>query len=228
MNGTLERLVDEPAFGLKHLVRLNSIDDGKKAPCLVLLHGVGANEQGLIDVAREQDPRLVVIVARAPLTFGPAQFGWFQVAFTANGPAINAEQAETSRRLLLDFVDALPNAYGVDPQRIWIAGFSQGGIMSASAALTVPEKFAGFGILSGRILSEIRPHVKTGDAVARLHAFISHGKVDQKLGIHFAREARTYVNGLGIPLQYREYDAGHELNQSMRKDFQAWLSEETK
>jgi phospholipase/carboxylesterase len=98
--------------------------------------------------------------------------------------------------------------------------------MSASAALTAPEKFAGFGILSGRILPEIKPYVQSGDAVAQLHAFISHGKGDEKLGIHFAREARTYIEGLDIPLQYREYDAGHELNQSMRKDFQAWLSEQ--
>ncbi|WP_194727431.1 alpha/beta hydrolase [Noviherbaspirillum malthae] len=178
MNSALGRLIDEPAFGLKHRIRLNSTDDGKKAPCLVLLHGVGANEEGLIDVAREQDPRLVVIAARAPLTFGPAQFGWFQVTFTANGPSINAEQAEASRRLLLEFVDALPNAYGVDSQRIWIAGFSQGGIMSASAALMAPEKFAGFGILSGRVLSEIRPRVYTGEAVTRLHAFIEVAPFD--------------------------------------------------
>jgi phospholipase/carboxylesterase len=114
----------------------------------------------------------------------------------------------------------------VDPRRIWIAGFSQGGIMSASAALTAPEKFAGFGILSGRILPEIRPYVVPGNGVSQLHAFIAHGAQDQKLGIHFARDARTYLEGLGLSAQYREYEAGHELNQPMRDDFKKWLQQE--
>jgi phospholipase/carboxylesterase len=225
MNNELVQLVDAPQFGLKHRVRRNAVGHDN-APCLLLLHGVGANEAGLIDLALEQDSRLVVILARAPLAFGPAQFGWFQVAFTANGPAINGDQAEVARHRLLEFADVLPQAYRVDPRRIWIAGFSQGGIMSANAALTAPEKFAGFGIMSGRILPEIRPYVVPGNAVSQLHAFISHGARDQKLGIHFARDARTYLEGLGLSPHYREYEAGHELNQPMRDDFKKWLQQE--
>ncbi len=186
----------------------------------------GANEAGLINLALEQDPRLTVILARAPLAFGPAQFGWFQVAFTAGGPAINAAQAEAARHRLLEFVDVLPQAYGVDARRVWIAGFSQGGIMSASAALTAPEQFAGFGILSGRILSEIKPYAVPGIAILKLHAFISHGVQDQKLGIHFARDACGYLKSLGLSPQYREYKGGHELNRPMQDDFKNWLRHE--
>jgi phospholipase/carboxylesterase len=223
MNNELEQLFDAPQLRLKHRVRRNTVGDNDNAPCLLLLHGVGANEAGLIDFALEQDPRLIVILVRAPLAFGPAQFGWFQVAFGASGPVINAEQADAARHRLLEFVDVLPQAYSVDPRRIWIAGFSQGGIMSASAALTAPEKFAGFGILSGRILSEIRPWVVSGDALSRMHAFVSHGVKDQKLGIHFARDARSYLESLRVFPLYREYEAAHELNRPMRDDFKQWL-----
>lgn len=88
MNKEITQLVDAPQFLLKHRVRRSTIGNDN-VPCLLLLHGVGANEAGLIDSAMEQDPRLMVILVRAPLAFGPAQFGWFQVAFTASGPAIN-------------------------------------------------------------------------------------------------------------------------------------------
>lgn len=226
MKNELLELVDTPQFRLKHRVRRNTVGDESNVPCLLLLHGVGANEAGLIDIAMEQDPRLMIILARAPLAFNPAQFGWFQVVFTANGPAINPEQAEAARHRLLEFIDELPQAYGVDPRRIWIAGFSQGGIMSASAALTAPEKLAGFAILSGRILPEIKSYVVQGNALLRLHVFVSHGVQDQKLGIHFARQARTYLEGMGIPPSYREYEAGHELTPSMRDDFKRWLQQE--
>ena len=218
--------MDLPGFALAHRVRDSGTKAGGKAPCLVLLHGVGANELGLIEVARRQDPRLVVVLARAPLTFGPTQFGWFQVAFTPQGPAINAEQAESARLRLLTFIGQLPAAYGVDPSRIWIAGFSQGGIMSASVALTAPATVAGFGILSGRILPEIRPLIRGVPDLKRLQAFISHGREDQKLGIHFARSARELVDSLGISPHYREYAAGHEFNAEMQRDFASWMAQQ--
>src|SRR5207253_2910977 len=107
-------IADMAGFGLVHRVHSSEVVGGG-APCLILLHGVGANEVGLIEFARHQDPRLVVVLARAPLAFGPTQFGWFQVAFTPQGPAINAEQAESSRQRLLTFIGRLPDAYGIDP-----------------------------------------------------------------------------------------------------------------
>jgi phospholipase/carboxylesterase len=225
MKHSLDSIMADAGLGLIHRVRGAEAEMTDQAPCLVLLHGVGANEAGLIEFAKRQDPRLVVILARGPLTFGPMQFGWFQVSFTAAGPAINAAQAEQSRRSLTEFIRRLPAAYRVDPNRIWIAGFSQGGIMSASVSLTAPAELAGFGILSGRILPEIAPLVHDTAALKQLSAFVSHGKHDQKLGIHFAHSARELLEGLGVPVHYREYDAGHELNETMQRDFCDWMAQ---
>jgi phospholipase/carboxylesterase len=222
MNNSTD-LVDDASLVLTHRVRPAQAASGK-APCLVLLHGVGANEAGLIEFARKQDPRLVVILARGPITFGPQQFGWFQVRFGPDGPVINATQAEQSRRSLLTFIGQLPDAYGVDPARIWIAGFSQGGIMSASVGLTSPEAVAGFGLLSGRILPEILPLVQAGPALTQLQAFISHGVQDEKLGIHFARKARALLQQFGVPAHYVECEANHELNDTMQRDFCDWIA----
>lgn len=222
MTDKLDEVIVEPVSGLSHRVRPAGGAESK-APCLVLLHGVGANEAGFIDMARRMDPRLAVILVRGPLTLGPMQFGWFQVSFTPSGPAINPGQAEQSRAKLVEFIGQLPAVYGVDPERIWIAGFSQGGIMSASVGLGTPSAVAGFGILSGRILPEVLPLVERVPALARLQAFVSHGTVDQTLGIHFARSAREVLSGLGVPLEYHEYEAGHALNREMVGDFSHWL-----
>jgi phospholipase/carboxylesterase len=222
MNDRLQDVVTEPVSGLVHRVR-PAQDGVTKAPCLLLLHGVGANEAGFIELARQMDPRLVVILLRGPLVLAPGRFAWFQVSFTPSGPAINPAQAEASRLKLLDFIGQLPAAYDVDPQRIWIAGFSQGGIMSASVGLTVPTSVAGIGVLSGRILPEILPQVEHGPALAGLQAFVSHGVHDQTLGIHFAHHAREVLSGLGVPLEYHEYAADHGLDRDMVADFQRWL-----
>ncbi len=167
-----------------------------------------------------------MILARGPLAFGPTQFGWFQVDFSSGAPMINAQQAEQSRALLVQFIEGLPAAYGVDPQRIWIAGFSQGGILSASVALTRPDRVAGFGILSGRILPEIAPITAANEQTRKLAGFISHGIQDGKLTVEFARSAKRLLTEKEVQLTYREYDAVHELNADMQGDFDAWLKQQ--
>jgi phospholipase/carboxylesterase len=218
----LSELRTEPVTGLAYRLRAAQAGQGA-APCLVLLHGVGSNESGFVELARQCDPRLNVVLVRGPLTLGPNQFAFFQVNFTANGPAINPAQAERARTTLIDFIGQLPQLHGIDPARIWIAGFSQGGIMSAGVALTAPAKVAGFGILSGRILPEVLPLVKADPLLASLPAFVSHGVQDNVLGIHFAHHAKQVLDGLKVPLTYREYQGGHSLNGAMAADFMNWL-----
>jgi phospholipase/carboxylesterase len=223
MADTLHETLVEPVSGLTYRVRAATAAAGG-APCLVMLHGVGANESGFIELARRFDPKQVVILARGPLVLGPQQFAWFQVNFTANGPAINPVQAEQARVKLIAFIGQLAALHGVDPARIVIAGFSQGGIMSASVALTRPGKLAGFGIWSGRVLPEILPMVVVDPRLAQLPAFVSHGVQDQVLGIHFARNTKQVLDGFGVPLRYHEYEGGHILSGAMLGDFTAWLN----
>ena len=154
MTDSLNETHTDPATGLVYRVRPGLAGQGQ-APCLVLLHGVASNEAGFIDLARALDPRLTIVLVRGPITLSQSQFAWFQVNFTASGPAIDPVQAERARTTLIDFIGQLRTLAGADPARIVVAGFSQGGIMSASVALTAPARVAGFGILSGRILPEV-------------------------------------------------------------------------
>lgn len=222
MTDQLNQILVDTASGLSYRLRPGRAGQGP-APCLVLLHGVGANEAGFIDLARQMAPELTVVLVRGPLEFGAMSYGWFQVQFTQNGPVINPAQADASRQKLQRLVEQLPPLHGVDPARIWIAGFSQGGIMSASVGLTAPDKVAGFGILSGRILPEVLPLVQRNAALREAQAFVSHGVQDDKLGIHFARQSRQVLEELGVPLAYHEYQASHTLNGAMLNDFNRWL-----
>ena len=222
MTYSLDNTLIEAGSGLTYRVRPAGSGQGN-SPCLILLHGVGANEAGFIELARVMDPRLAVVLVRGPLVMGPMQFGFFQVRFTPDGPVPNVAQAELARQKLLGFIGQLPQMHGIDAERIVIAGFSQGGIMSASAGLTAPGTVAGFGILSGRILPEVLPLVQPGAALHKLSAFVSHGVQDSKLGIHFAHNTKQVLEGYGVPLEYHEYEADHRLEQAMVDDFKLWL-----
>ncbi|PUA19552.1 alpha/beta hydrolase [Glaciimonas sp. PCH181] len=226
MNDTLQNLIQNDVLTLKHRVRLPENGSMDESPCIILLHGIGMNEAELANLASLQDPRCTVILARGPVTFGPDRYGWFHVKFDETGRVINTLQAEQSRQLLLSFIEALPDAYGIDRQKIWIGGFSQGGIMSASVALTVPEAVKGFAILCGRILPEIAPLIAVPEKLNNLHAFVAHGVKDGKLSIDFAHRTRELLTQKTVLLTYQEYDAQHEITSTMERDFIQWVSDQ--
>ena len=198
---------------------------GPPEALLVLLHGVGGNETQLEGLALRQDRRILTVRPRAPLVLGPVHFGWFEVAFGPQVPAINALQAETSRQQLARLVAGLQTEHGIGPARTVVAGFSQGGIMSAGLGLTRPELLAGFGLLSGRILPEIAPQLADRAALTGLSAFVSHGLQDTKLPPTWADRADAWLEELGVRFRSERYPAGHELTSGMARDFTTWLNE---
>lgn len=217
---TMGKLMRDAATGLAWRVA----EPAPTAPTslLILLHGVGGNEAQLADLARTAGPDVLVLLPQGRLAFGPGQFGWFRVAFTPTGPQITPEEAEASRIALTQWIGTLQRQHGVAPSRTVVAGFSQGGIMSASVALTAPESVAGFGVLAGRILPELEAAVAPVERLRALRGFIGHGIHDSKLPVTWAERADAWLTQLGVPHTTRLYPVDHTLSADMRADFEAW------
>ncbi|MCF7751227.1 dienelactone hydrolase family protein [Bacillus subtilis subsp. subtilis] len=191
---------------------------------VVLLHGVGSNERSLLALAHGLDRRLQVVLPRAPLAFGADAFGWFNVQFGAHGPVIDPAQADASRHRLTDYVRGLQAQHGVDAAQTLVAGFSQGGILSASVALTAPALVRNFAILSGRILPEIDPHIPADIALYNVRGLILHGRHDSTLPYALATAAAARLQALGVAHALHEYPADHALTAAMQADFNAWTT----
>ena len=202
---------------------------GTRPPLLLLLHGVGANERQMTAIAPAFDPRLVVVSARSPLslgrgTSGQEAFGWFHVTFTADGPAIDREEAAVGWAHVAHFADEAVDAYGADPARVFVAGFSQGGIMALAALLTAPERFAGAAVMSGRLLPEVLPHAADDDALRGTHVLLVHGIEDEKLGIQLARWAREQLAEFPLAVDYHELSMGHGITPESLAVVTTWIS----
>lgn len=217
----LGSLRQDDAFELAFRLRL-PVSSRPKA-CVVLLHGVGSSEASLADLAAAIPSDTLVVLPRGPVHFAPGQFGWFHVAFTPGGPSIDAAEAESSRLALIRFVEQLQSAYDLAPQDTLIAGFSQGGILSASLALSAPERVAGFALLSGRILPELEAHLASKQRLAHLRAFIGHGEYDSKLPKAWAQRADQWLVELGVAHETHFYPIDHGISADMQADFLEWL-----
>ena len=219
---SLGELQTEPQSGLGYRLRLPAPNQPTRL--LVLLHGVGSNETHLPDLAEGVPADTLVVLVRGPLQLGPAQFAFFQVNFTANGPQINPAQAERSRQLLVTLLQQLQAAHGVAPAHSVLAGFSQGGIMSASVALSTPECVQAFGLLSGRILPELEPLIAAPARLAGLQALVAHGEQDATLPVHWAHASDALLTRLGVPHQLRLYPMAHGISAQSQADFVEWLA----
>lgn len=197
-------------------------------PLLLLLHGVGGNEDNLFSFADQLPGEFLVVSVRGPLTFGPQSFAWFQVNFNSGKPVINEQQAEDARVAILKFIQDLKTVEHFNAKKVFMIGFSQGGIMSYSVALTQPDKISGIAVMSGRLLPEVKPLVAGKQELANLKIFISHGKNDEVLTYQFATDADTYLKSLGLHPDFHSYEERHTINDQMLSDITQWLSDAIK
>lgn len=218
----LSPLQQDAESGLNYRVRL-PLPPQPKA-CLVLLHGYGSHEQDLATLAADLPQDVLVVLAQGPVPCGPNQYAWFALTFTPQGTQINALQAESSRQQLLALLRTLQTQHQLEARHIAIAGFSQGGILSASVALSSPEHVGGFGLLSGRILPELKPLLAAPDRLKTLQTFVSHGQWDSRLPVQHAEASEALLHELGVPYAGHRYPAEHEITAGMQADFTQWLA----
>ena len=213
-----------PQLSLAHLARPAKTPVEGQAPLLIQLHGVGSNERDLFEFAELLDPRFVVVSARAPLIAGPDSFAWFDVRFLPQGNVINVEQLRASRDALVQFIGEATAAYQADPQRVYLLGFSQGGMIGLTLALTHPALVAGVAAMSARLPPQVVPWFAPKEEIAGMPLLMTHGTEDQVIPIRDARETRTLLADLPVDLEYHEYEMGHQVTPTSLDVVFAWLT----
>ncbi|RFM31397.1 esterase [Chitinophaga silvisoli] len=205
---SMEYLIHEP--GIK--------TEKKKA--LILLHGVGSNEQDLFSLVDYLPKEYYIICPQGHFPLGGGRYAWYNVDFSTGKPVYNVQQEKESRELIRQFVGEMKAKYHLD--EVYLGGFSQGGIMSYTVGLSDPKLVKGIIILSSRILEEVKPLMVK--QAPELQVFVSHGKQDGTLGIHYAKEAKSFLEGMQVQLSYHEYNMGHQINQQVLADLNSWLA----
>jgi phospholipase/carboxylesterase len=141
------------------------------------------------------------------------------------GGAPDIEAMLSSQQELQVFLDDCLKSYPIDAKRLVVLGFSQGGVMAYSLALSHPERFAALAVLSSWLPEELLPRLNVTNAVQSLATLLQHGTEDQMIEVDRARESVEMLRQLGVPLTYREYEMGHEIRPRSLAEISAWLEE---
>ena len=216
--------MSEPNGALHHIVRSPAGEVPVEGlPLLVLLHGYGSDEQDLMGLAPHLDPNLLIVSARAPHSLDGGGYAWFPITIGESGIVLHFEQAWTSCVQVHELVEMMKVDYPVDPQRIFLLGFSQGASISVAVALQYPEFCAGVAALSGVCSAEMLP--TGGSTPENLKVLMAHGRLDQLVPIHQGRSSYKLLSSLPLELTYKEYEMGHEISPECLEDLKDWLRE---
>jgi phospholipase/carboxylesterase len=191
-------------------------------PAILALHGRGSNEEDLIGLAPHLPQGLLWISPRAPLLLGPGSYEWYRVRVIGKP---EPDQVLAALDTIDRFIDEILAAYPIDPQKLFLLGFSQGSILSMSYALTHPSRVAGVIAQSGYIPGNVDLDIdETG--VRGKPFILTHGEQDTVLPVEWDRASRDRLQALGVDLEYHEFQMGHNVSMESLDVISRWMEKQ--
>ena len=202
----------------------NVVGTPSAARVLLLIHGYGADENDLVSLAHELDPRLTVVSLRAPRRYHVG-YSWFHIDWKPDGSVVpDVAQARETLADLVRWLRAAPARLGADAKRLYLLGFSQGAMMSLGVLRAAPERLAGVVALSGRWSAQLFDALADDDTFTRVPLFVAHGTHDDVLPIANGRAIRDAFQPVMRDFTYHEYAVAHGISGEEVRDVGAWLT----
>jgi len=215
--------MESKQLSLHHLVRFPASTQSQETdtlyPTILALHGRGSNEHDLIALADHLPESLLWISPRAPLTLGPNSYEWFRVRVIGKP---DPEQVASALETIDHFIDEILSAYPIDPQKLFLLGFSQGSLLSMGYALERPTRVAGVIAQSGYIPQNINLEIDETD-LKNKPFILTHGEQDTMIPVEWGRASRDYLQKLGVDLTYYEFRMGHNVSMDSLEVISQWL-----
>ena len=166
----------------------------------------------------------VTVILQAPyeISLASGDFSWFDSDISDNYTIFNEDHIKESLEKILFCIDKIIEKEKINPARIFIGGFSQGGIMACKLALEHPDVVDGF-IVHNTKLPNVYQIRTDKSEYKTLKGLIMNGKNDQILNpINSKQMANTFLT-LGVNVESKELEMGHEFPKLSRDVINEWI-----
>ncbi len=195
------------------------------------LHGLGADGHDFEPIVPElrlpADHGIRFVFPHAPhrpvtINGGMRMRAWYDIT----GPDLAGREDEAGILGSIATVEALiaaEGARGIPPERVILAGFSQGGAIACHGGLRHPETLAGIVVLSAYLPLADR---LDGAAIRANHdtpIFQAHGRQDPVVPPSLGHYSQQRIAALRPAPEWREYDMAHGVCAQEIDDLRAWL-----
>ncbi len=177
----------------------------RPAPLVLMLHGAGGDANGALKIIRHlADPFEMIVLA-----VDSRQKTWdiIRGSYGADITFIDSALAQTFSR------------YAIDPNRVAIAGFSDGASYALSVGITNGDLFTHVIAFSPGFMAPARHSGKP-------QVFISHGKWDTVLPIErCSRQIVPQLQRAGYDVLYREFNGIHTVGCRIADEAIKWFTQ---
>lgn len=192
---------------------------------VIWLHGLGADHSDFEPIVPELDlpPAVRFVFPDAPIrpvtiNNGMRMRAWYDILQLGPGPEDEAGVRESQK-----IVEGLIEQAGVPPERVVLAGFSQGGAIVLQTALRYPKRLAGVVALSTYMPLSHTLSAEKNPANDTIPVFMAHGRFDDIIPLQRAQASRDLLIKAGYPVEWHEYAMPHSVSMEEIGDIAAFL-----
>lgn len=206
---------------------------GEMRYAIIWLHGLGADGSDFVPIVPElglaASPGVRFVFPDAPAipvtcNGGYVMPAWYDIISLDTSSRHVDEGGIVRSRDAIRALIAAQNANGIPSGRIFLVGFSQGGAIAYTTALTHPEPLAGVIALSTYLPSEALVTREASLANQGIAIFAAHGTADDVVAPELGRRARDFLLTRGHDLEWHEYPMTHAVCPQEIADIGAWLN----
>ncbi len=197
------------------------LEDGQNPRYAVIwMHGLGADGSDFVPVVPELGlpplPGVRFIFPHAPempvtCNGGYVMRAWYDIISLEKTSRRIDEAGIVHSRTAIRRLIARENARGIPCERIFLAGFSQGGAIAYSTALTHPQRLAGIIALSTYLPSVDLVVREMSDTNESIPVFAAHGSYDDVVSPELGLAARDFLIDRGFSVVWQDYPMPHSI-----------------
>lgn len=201
---------------------------------VIWMHGLGADGSDFVPVLPELglDPsiRIRFVFPNAPAipvtcNGGYVMPAWYDIiSLDKNNREVDVDGIVKSRQQIRDLIGR-EEELGIPSDRLFVAGFSQGGAVAYTTGLTHPKPLAGVIALSTYLPVTQLVDEEATEANRRVPIFAAHGTEDDVVSIELGLRARDFLVQKGYSCQWHEYPMPHSVCLEEIQAIGAWLNE---
>lgn len=199
---------------------------------VIWLHGLGADghdfESIVPALALPEDLGMRFVFPHAPyrpvtINGGYVMRAWYDIFDDTFLNREDAEGIEESGQALGRLIEREIDR-GIASNRIFLAGFSQGGAVALHTGLRYPHPLAGIMALSTYLPLATHLEGHMSSANRDIPVMMAHGTEDTIVPYALATQSRKFMEKLGYRIEWRSYRMGHSLCPEEVGHISTWLS----
>lgn len=196
------------------------------------LHGLGADGHDFApivpELVRPDWPALRFVFPHAPvravtINNGVRMRAWYDIVgmdFATRADSDGIEQSIVQVQALIE----RELARGIAPERLLLAGFSQGGAIALSTALRRTQPLAGVIALSTYLPGIEQAPGRLAAEATRQPVFMAHGSGDPVIPMVHAQRSAQALQDMGFQVQWHAYPMGHQVCAEEIAALADWMS----